>query len=251
MKSLSAIAFALSLAGAAAAQETTSPADPVILVSGSGTIKTPPDMATIAYTVRGEGATSDEAVKALTNANKTIEGGLATVLGGMLELHTSRLTISQVRPRTCDDNGYGARRLSTGDCAVIGYIALLPVTVDSPRVKDVGTATGLAGRLGGTEVRIQEFWLRDRATARRQALQAALANAHDQAQLIAESSGSKLGRLIRVSDGDYDRREFIATDIHVEAPPAPPPPPAPIRVDLKPELIETTARLTVSYAIAP
>ncbi|MDB5712018.1 MAG: hypothetical protein JWL96_4088 [Sphingomonas bacterium] len=37
-------------------------APPRITVGGSGQVFTPPDLATIGYTVRGEGATSDAAV---------------------------------------------------------------------------------------------------------------------------------------------------------------------------------------------
>ena len=41
------------------------PERPRIVVDGYGDIKTPPDLATITYTVRGEGSSSDSAVRSM------------------------------------------------------------------------------------------------------------------------------------------------------------------------------------------
>lgn len=52
------------------------PPKPRIVVTGFGEIKTMPDVATIGYVVRGEGATSDEAVTALTASDASINAAL-------------------------------------------------------------------------------------------------------------------------------------------------------------------------------
>ena len=45
---------------------------PSILVSGSGEVETDPDRANITYTLRGEGSTSDDAVRRSEGARKKI-----------------------------------------------------------------------------------------------------------------------------------------------------------------------------------
>ncbi|WP_420141701.1 SIMPL domain-containing protein [Sphingomonas sp.] len=224
---------------------------PQIQVAATGVSKTAPDTALIALTVRGEGATSDDAVRQLSQGSKAIRGALASVLGADMEFETAALSIAEVRPKACDDSRFGTRRLSTGECAIIGYIAQLPVTVRSNRIKDVGTAIGLASRLGASEVQLAGYALADPAAARRRAMQAAVAAARDQAQAIADSSGAKLGPLLRVVDNTFGGQAVIqrAPNMTPAPPPAPPPPPPPIPVDLSPQPISTTVQISVSYSI--
>lgn len=231
------------------------PLPPQILVSAIGSAMTPPDMVTVGFTLRGEGATSDEATSKLRESAKAMSTGVAGLLQKAEDYHSSAFSIAQVRSKECDGNNYGQQRLSTGACAVIGYVAMLPIAIDTNRVADAGTLVSLIGRLGGTDVRLRNFWLRDNAMARRSAMQAALRNAKDQAQLIAEGSGGRLGQLLRVQDADYREvtLEMPGGERSVVnglgAPPAPPPPPPPVRIELAPEPIQTTVRLMAAYAI--
>jgi len=239
---------------ASSSAEAQTPSSSQILVSASGTAKTPPDMVTVGFTLRGEGVTSDEATSKLRDGAKAMSAGIAGLLQKAGEYHSSALSIAQVRSKDCDANSYGPQRLSTGPCAIIGYIASLPVTIETSRVADAGTLVGLIGRLGGMDASLRTFWLRDDTAARRRAMQAALNSAQMQARLIAEGSGSRLGPLLRVQDADY--RE-VALDMPAaaqpvaapSAPPAPPAPPAPVRIDLAPEPIQTTVRLMAAYGI--
>jgi uncharacterized protein len=236
-------------AGASWAQ---TPLPSQILVSASGTARTPPDMVTIGFTLRGEGATSDEAAAKLRDGAASMSKGVAGLIGKTEDYHSSSFSIAQVRSKDCDASPYGQQRLSTGPCAVIGYIATMPVSVDTPRVGEAGTLTGLISRLGGVDVAIRRFWLSDEAPARRRAMQAALANAHDRAQMIATGGGARLGPLLRVQDADYSEISLEQTAAARAAslpPPPPPPPPPPVRIDLAPEPIQTTVRLMVAYGI--
>lgn len=239
--------------GARANAQAPSPSQ--ILVSAIGTARTPPDMVTVGFTLRGEGATSDEATSKLRDSAKAMSTGVAGLLQEAQEYHSSAFSIAQVRSKECDANNYGQQRLLTGACAVIGYVATLPVTIETSRVADAGTLVSLIGRLGGIDAGLRNFWLRDNATARRSAMQAALTNAKDQARLIAEGSGSRLGQLLRVQDADYrevtlemptGERSVVNALI---ARPAPPPPPPPVRIELAPEPIQTTVRLMAAYGI--
>jgi uncharacterized protein YggE len=230
------------------------PAPSQILVSASGTVRTPPDMATIGFTLRGEGATSDEAAVRLRDGAASVRAGVAGLMGTGADYQSSGLSIVQVRSRECDANMYGQQRLSTGPCAVVGYVATMSVSIDTPKVTDAGTLAGLIGRLGGVDVGIRRFWLRDEMLARRRAMQLALTNGHDQAQIIAGGGGVRLGPLLRVQDADYnemswDQSRGTAPPIIAPPAPAPPPPPPPVRIDLAPEPIQTTVRVMVAYGI--
>ena len=239
----------LSASGAIA--QTTEP--PQIRVSGSGTAKTLPDRATVGYRVRGEGTTSDEATARLRDTAKAIRTGVEGLLRGDMELHSTDFDIVPVRSRECTQNSYGQAQLSTGPCAILGYVATMPVSIDTPRIKDAGTLVSLIGRLGGLDAGLQRFWLKDDRAARQQAMQAALASAKAQARLIAESSGAKLGALLRVQDGSFADTTIIVSAARADEapPPPPPPPPAPeaIRVDLAPMPISTNVNVVVAYAI--
>ncbi|WP_293968395.1 SIMPL domain-containing protein [Sphingomonas sp.] len=226
---------------------------PRIIVAGTGTASAAPDRVTIAYGVHGEGTTSDEAVSAMVARRKAIETGL----GGFTakaQSRASQVSIAEVRGRDCNRNSYGTPRLSVGECAIIGYTADLTMDVRTDAVKDAGTIVGLIGRLGGSNPRIERFFLADDTDVRRKATAAALADAKQQAEAIAAGTGVRLGRLLSASNngsngpGPYD--EIMVTAQRVAAPPPPPPPP-PIAVDIMARPIETQVRVQVVYAIQP
>lgn len=247
------LGLCFALTATAAGAQTSAPSQ--ILVSATGTAQAPPDRATISYTVRGEGTTSDEATAKLRDQAKAIRAGAEQVVRGAMELQSSDFRIEPVRSRECQ-SGYGQVQLSTGACAIQGYVATMPVRIDTLRVADAGTLVGVIGRLGGLQPQLRNYWLSNSEPARQKAMRAALAGARAQAQLIAEGSGRKLGRLLRVQDSNY--REIViempegAPAGASSAPPPPPPPPpprAPIRIDLSPAPIDIKVTLMAAYAI--
>lgn len=228
------------------------PADgpPRITVGGSGQVFTPPDLATISYTVRGEGETSDAAVAQMVAKRAKIDAGLA--LFKQIEARASQVSVREVRGRECQPN-YGAPTLSTGACTVVGYVAELSVTVRTTLPKQAGTIVGLVGRQGASNPGLGGFALSDPGAAQRRAIAAALDDARRKAEAIAAGTGVKVGRLITVSSGNgYNPIEVQDGIREVSAPPPPPPPPpSPIAVDLTPQPISTQANVTVTYEIAP
>lgn len=243
------IGMLLGMSATGALAQTVPP--PQIQVSATGIAKTLPDRVTMTYQVRGEGATSDEAAAKARDSAKAIRSGAEGLLRGALELHASDFDITPVRSRECNQNEYGQAQLSTGPCAILGYVATMPVSIDTPRIDDAGTLAGLIGRLGGLQVGVRNYWLSDDRPARQQAMRAALASAKAQAQLIAEGSGARLGRLLRVDDGtNCDMTITVsaarAADIVPLSQPVAPPP---IQIDLSPAPIRTNVNVTVAYAI--
>lgn len=247
---LSLLPTALLLAAPAIAQEDRPV--PRIIVSGVGTASTMPDRVAIAYTVHGEGATSDEAVSAVATKRRAIDGGLVRY-AAKAEARAAQVMVSEVRGRDC--NRYSNPRLSTGECAIIGYTADLNLEVRTSAVKDTGTIVGLIARLGGTNPRADRFFLADDAEARKSATADALATAKRQANAIAQGTGITLGRILSVSDsGGVIRPQddlIVTTSAPTAPPPPPPPPPPPIALDLTPKPIGTQAHVQLVYAIQP
>lgn len=246
-------AAALGLAASSAwAQDTAAPAAPSIQVVGVGIVKTPPDVARLSFDVRGEGATADKATQALVDRQKAIVDALTALAGANpIAIHTSDMKVEAARSPACksEDRFDGGPQLSTGGCAITGYVAHEAVGVRTRDVKDAGTFAGLAARLGADDASVEGYEVEDTAAARQAATAKALADARGQASAIAQGAGASLGALLSVRNQDVAPALY---DVIVTAERAPPPAVAapPIVVTTLPEPIDTTVRLAVTYAIA-
>ncbi|RYY22870.1 MAG: DUF541 domain-containing protein [Sphingomonadales bacterium] len=232
-----------------------------ITVSGSAKIESAPDMATIAFTIRGEGATPDAASTDLAKRQRAVIGGLAS-LDASLRIHTGSVATNEVRRGDCAGTpGASMRALSInldaamsddtdkGPCRVAGYIAAIEATAEMSAVKEAGTAVGLAQRLGASSASLEGFALRDPEAASRAALAAAITDARIQAQALAAGSGSKLGRIVSILG--MPEREYAMSSIVLAEPPAymPMVMAAPVNIDIAPKPVETSARVMIVYAL--
>jgi uncharacterized protein YggE len=223
------------------------PEQPRIVVDGFGQVKTPPDVAIIDYTARGEGATSDAAVEAMTATEARIRAAVQ-ILDPAAQLRTDEVKVSPVKSADCKETWERVPQMSVAACAVVGYVATQSIIVTTGSVKDSGTIVGLVGRNGGFEARISSFDLRDPHTAQQQAMTAALADASSKASTIALASHVPLGRLLSVSTSNQsDNSAIVVTGTirrsdRMNAPP-------PVVVDVAPEPIVTKSNVTVTYAI--
>ncbi len=247
-----------------------------ILVSASGKVETAPDMATMALSIRGEGKTPDAATAALAAKQKAIFAGLRG-LDPKLEVRTGDIAFREVRGGNCanspdsdgasmaqmaDDLDDDATMASTdaaggsstanakGPCRVIGHRATTETSIRLASVKDAGTAVGLAGRLGAASARVENFGLRDDTAAARRALDQAMANARSQAAALAAASGSRLGPVVSIMNGDVaGRARVMAMESYSMVMPVAAPPP--ITIDITPTPVETSAQLVVTFALLP
>jgi uncharacterized protein YggE len=235
----------LMIAHGAAAQDR----DPqTIQVLATGSVETPPEIATITYHVRGEGALPDDASRALVARKTAIEKALASAAGAKLEIHTGNLEITEVRGKDCRvDDSYDAPRLSTGPCAILGYITEMDVTVRVSPVDKAGTLTGVAARAGATGAQLQGFGILDRRGAHKRAMTAAVANGTAEAEAIAAASGGKLGRLLRAADNDV--REVVVDSITAQDIGSLPNSPRPVTIAIAPKAVETSARLVLTFEV--
>jgi uncharacterized protein YggE len=224
---------------------------PRIVVQGSGSAETPANVAALSYDVVGEGKTSDEAVRSLVAKSAAVENALKAV-DPALKLETQSMRVEGVRGNECKDDEYGETlRLSTGKCAIVGYVAEQDFDVRSGAVSDAGTMVGVAGRYGAANPKIDSFELSDPRAARQRAITAALADARAKAQAIAAGSNGVLGKVLTVSlDGaamptigqseivlrQVNAREEMVVDRS-------------IRVVVTPGPVRTIATVTVSYEL--
>lgn len=243
-----AIGLALLVSGAGA-QAADAPAPPSITVEGIGQVETMPDVATISFSIRGEGAVADAATRNLVAKQQAILGGLATLGDGRMQIRTGEVSLNEARAGDCNSDDDDKVRLSTGKCAVTGYVAQVSVTVRMGSVKDAGTAVGLAARLGASNARMSGFDLLQPGDAKRRAAAAAIADARTKAEAIAAASGDRLGPIQKVIDSEAMGGigdEIVVTGTRNNLRRLPPPP---VAVDIRPEPVKTTARFSVTFAI--
>jgi len=249
-----------------------------IIVSATGSVETAPDKATLSISIRGEGKTADTASAALAARQKAVISGLRS-LDAKVEIRTGAVSIREAYAGNCDngdrfsmvsdnlesvadtlesvadtlesvaDDALNDSPARTGkkDCTVVGRVAQIETSVIMSSVKDAGTAVGLAGRLGASRARIDDFGLRDDASASNRAIARAMENARAKAQAIAAASGAKLGGIVSVDDGSERGMSGGLTVFAMQAPAEFAP--APIVIDVSPKPVETSARLTVTFAI--
>lgn len=227
---------------------------PTIIVSGVGQVLTPPDVAKATFNLRGEGRTPDEATSALVKVLDAVRGGLAGLPKAELTVTTDEMHVDAVRGEDCGGRYSGdSTKLSTGACAIKGYVATLDVNAEISPAEHVGTMLGLAARLGADNSGVAEFDLKDSSDAQRRATAIALDDARKKAKAIADGSGVKLGTLILVA-------ESMAIVMDVKPPPGNKaldsgPPELqrrpPVAVALRPDFVVTKSQLAVTYAILP
>ena len=245
------LAAFIAFAAAAAVQEAPQsgirlmPVPPRIEVTGYGEVKTAPDVATITYMVRGEGPTSDDAVRAMIASAARINAGIAAV-DPSANPQTSEVKVAAVRGSDCKDREYGQQQLSTGACAISGYVATDSVTLHTLDVKDAGTIVGAIGRANGLDPRISSFDLRDNRAEQQQAIEAAVADATTKAAAIAAAMHVRLGALLNVTSGPRtDKQQIIVSGSRITRANALPA----IAVPILPEPITTTSYVTVAYTV--
>jgi uncharacterized protein YggE len=225
-----------------------------IVVAGVGEVRTMPNFATASFKVRGEGATADAATGALVKMLEGVRREIASVSGVKVALATSEMNTNAVRGPECKSGYDDGPQLSKGDCAIIGYVAKLEIEAEVSPPQKAGTVLGLAARAGAEDASVSSFGLRDTSSVEKQAFAAALTDARQKAQAIAEGAGGHIGALVSVIDKDtsgYDSKEVSNVPEPLPLPDVPVQPRPPVAVELSLKPVVTTARVVASYLTVP
>lgn len=249
MKTLACITVAIAaLAGPAVAQ--VSLADrPTIVVIGNGEAEAQPDQFEVEVVVLGRGATQVEALQAFS----TLQSGILETLPRLQGLTQAHVTTgaTSVAPRygpTCETDQYNR---DTRDCPVIGYFASSILSFTGSPAERAGDAVSMASELGASQARLGDYALIDSRALQDAANRAAFSDAERQAKMLAEASGRRIVRILRIQDPSArvtdisseseDVNDIIVTARSFQSPT--------VSIAVAPEPVQATARVTVVFEI--
>lgn len=197
---------ALAVAGLAATPASAQDAPASIIIIGEGQVEAAPDTFSMSAEVEGRGADQAGAVREMTTVQTAVTEGVTHLRG----LTSTRLTtgLPSVQPiygPDCSSRSYG----QPNPCPVTGYIATMTLSLEGQPAERGGDAVSLAAETGAKTARLTALSLSDERAFRRQAAQAAFADARRQADDIAEAAGQRVVRVVRVQDSDASNSVFV------------------------------------------
>jgi uncharacterized protein YggE len=163
-----------------------------LIVSGLGEASAAPDLLTLSIGVETQGQT---AAQALTRNNEQMRATIARLTeAGVAErdMQTSNLSVS---PRY----NYEARR--EGAPLLVGYVATNMLTVKLRDIAGAGALIDASVQDGATNLGGISFGFAEPEPLRRQAREAAVADARQKAEALARAAGVRLGPILRIQDG--------------------------------------------------
>ena len=208
-----------------------------ILVSGTGTISLPPDLATVEAEVQTNAVNADEAVG---NNNAVYNRIVASLERIGIRPSDIALTYYNVRynpkPETADQTGQRW-----------GYFVNRGFTVKVHNMSKVGAAVDACSSGGSSSINGVSFGLANDAALRSQAMARAVADAREKAQILAQASGLRIVGIKTVNEGGYFApmaRENVGM-----VPPAPAPALPPTQ--LSQSNVSVTANVNVTFLASP
>lgn len=174
------------------------PERPTIVVEGRGVAERAPDAFFIGGDLRGEGPDSVSALRALAAAQTRVTEGLNDFEGlSAGKLRTETVEVQPVYADNCAPN-----RRDDNACPVAAYAATMRFQFKGAPARLAGDAVSLAAELGARRVSITGAEVEDETALYAEANRLAFADARRQADTLAEASGQRIVRLLRVQDSD-------------------------------------------------
>ncbi|HVT75131.1 MAG TPA: SIMPL domain-containing protein [Candidatus Paceibacterota bacterium] len=173
------------------------PTTNVITVSGTGEIIATPDIATFNFAVEKEGASVPEAQKKATDGMNAILAYLEKAGVDDKDIKTESYNIYP-RYDYIQTSMYGG-----GKQVLAAYVVSQNITVKVRDLDKAGELLSGIGEYGATNVSGLNFSIDDHIKVERQARDAAIADAREQAELLAKSLGVKIVRLVNFSENNY------------------------------------------------
>lgn len=199
-----AVTVALSLlallpAAAVTAAESDQPAEPTVVVSGQGVVRSAPDEATVRLGVTAQETKADDAQAQVNRVANGIVDAVRALGVGNDAVQTSQLTLypvySDAQPRRLPGQS------EDGEPRIVGYRASNVVSVRLTDLAKIGPVIDAGISAGANQVQGVDFQLRNDGAQRRDALAAAVTEAQAKAETIAAALGRTLGPVQRVEEG--------------------------------------------------
>lgn len=204
-----------------------------ISVDGTGSVQYTPDVARISLGVNGEAASAAAATSDIANRANSVIAALKSLGIAPGDIKTSGFNLYYRQP------AQGPTGIVKG-----AYVASETVSIKAS-VNKVGSAIDAAITAGANQSYGLEYDTSQRDTLYRQAVQRAVAQAHDLALAAASAAGVKLGSVISISvpaAATLGIVPLMRTAMAMAAP-APPPP-------IEPGTGTISASVSATYAIA-
>lgn len=250
MKTLACIAIAATALALPAVAQDSFANRPTIVVTGSGEAEAQPDRFHVNVTVEGRGATQVEALRALSTAQARMIETLPQLQG----LADGRVTTGDISVEPNHEPTCGTREYDrdTSDCPVIGYSVASALTFAGSPADRAGDAISLASELGAVQARLEDYALTDMRALQDAANRAAFSDAERQARMLAEASGRRIVRILRIQDPSSrvvdvlaqeatDIDEVVVTGSRIRS--------AAVSIAVAPKPVSATARVTVVFEI--
>ena len=160
-----------------------------ISVTGTGTVESAPDMATLMIGVTTQGTTAAEALAANSKATEAVIARLTASGIAARDMQTSNLSINP------NWTGY-----DSSTPTISGYVASNMLTVRVRALDTTGAVLDAAVADGANTLNGMTFGLADPEPAYNEARKEAVADARAKAELLAMAAGVKLGPVVSSSD---------------------------------------------------
>ncbi len=164
-----------------------------VSVSGQGAVQVLPDIATIQLSVVTRNSSVEEAVR--ENASIMTE-----VQDSLVSLGLQRESFSTSNYRIFQETAYVNGKNIAGDYRVSNML-----TIVLREITKAGAVIDSAIAAGANELSSLEFSVSDTTQAVEEARMLAMKQAKDAAEKLAEYSGAKLGRILSISEENYNR----------------------------------------------
>jgi uncharacterized protein YggE len=184
---LAVVAFAGVLQPGSAVGQAADPDPGTLTVHGTGSVNVTPDRASFAFGTVSQASTAAAALEASANGVARVVAALRREGIAPADIQTAEVSLS---PRW-SENGE----------TIIGYSASNSVTAVVRRLGQAGAVIDAAVAAGANQMSGPNLLTSDTASAYRDAMRAAVADARAKAQALAAASGGTPGRITTIAEG--------------------------------------------------
>jgi uncharacterized protein len=185
-------ALLLTLASAAAAQQTPAPAEPIVVASGQGVVLAVPDRAWITISAESRAPSPREAQRLNAEAMRPVQD----------KLRAAGIAADAIRTIAYDVqyewDFVNNKRVGRG------YVARNSIEVRVDAIDRVGELLEIAVGAGATALGGIRFDLKDQAKLEREALRLAVLDARAKADAAAAGAGRNVDRILRIEEGGVE-----------------------------------------------
>lgn len=173
--------------------------DRTVSVAATGEAAAAPDRAVLHLSVQASAESAGDARSRVAENVSALRSALIDAGVDETDITTERYNLREVRSRN-----------KAGEPGLTEYRAVHALTVETGDVDRVGTLVETAVRNGATDLRGVEFTLSEQteSTLREEALNAAMDNAREDADVLATNADLEIGGVRSVSTGDVHVRPY-------------------------------------------